>query len=228
MNEERSAAAEPIQWIINEHAASIKKSAATNRILPPGVTEKARHFHQQIVGYRMSPLKNLPNLAAMLGVKAIWVKDESLRMSLNSFKVLGGSFAIYRFLQERLGCVDREMNPQELMDEVSKQDLAGMTFASATDGNHGRGVAWAASQLGFNCVIYVHKLTSKARIQAIEQYGAKVVIIDGTYDDAVRQINKDAQQNGWQVISDTSWEGYEDIPCWVMQGYTTMLSETQE
>jgi len=226
MKEERVAL--PIDWIKNNHAETVTKSEAVDRILPPGITEKARRFHQQVAGYRMSPLKNLSNLASMLGVKAIWVKDESLRLSLNSFKVLGGSFAIYRFLQAKLGCEEQDLTLQELQAEVKKQNLTDLIFASATDGNHGRGVAWAADQLGFECIIYVHKLTSKARIHAIEEYGAKVIVIDGTYDDAVRQINEDAKKNNWQVISDTSWEGYEDIPSWVMQGYTTMLSETQE
>ena len=103
-----------------------------------------------------------------------------------------------------------------------------IVFSAATDGNHGRGVAWAASQLGYQSIIYVHKLTSKARIEAIERNGAKVVVVDGNYDDAVRQVNVDSVQNGWQVISDTSWEGYEEIPKWVMQGYSTMIGETQE
>src|SRR5574339_225127 len=82
--------------------------------------------------------------------------------------------------------------------------------------------------MGFKSVIYVHKLTSQGRIEAIEQSGARVVVVDGNYDDAVRQVDQDAQRNSWEVVSDTSWEGYEDIPKWVMQGYTTMLSEAQE
>jgi diaminopropionate ammonia-lyase len=147
---------------------------------------------------------------------------------LRSFKVLGGSFAIYRFIKSRLGLDDAELSFTELMSPPVRDQVRSMTFAAATDGNHGRGVAWAANQLGCQAVIYVHKETSQARIKAIESNGAKVVVVDGTYDDAVRQINMDAQENGWQVISDTSWEGYEDIPTWVMQGYTTLLSETQE
>ncbi|HSM26422.1 MAG TPA: diaminopropionate ammonia-lyase, partial [Anaerolineaceae bacterium] len=101
-------------------------------------------------------------------------------------------------------------------------------FATATDGNHGRGIAWSASQLGFRSMIYVHKLTTLGRINAIEQNGGKVVVVEGNYDDAVRQVFQDAQKNGWEVVSDTSWEGYEAVPNWVMQGYTTMLYEAQE
>jgi diaminopropionate ammonia-lyase len=176
----------------------------------------------------MSPLKSLPNLAAMIGVGGIWVKDESARLDLRSFKVLGGSFAIYRFIKSRLGLDEADLSFAELMSEPVRAKLGQMTFAAATDGNHGRGVAWAANRLGGKAVIYVHKDTSQARIKAIESNGATVKVIDGTYDDAVRQINLDAQQNGWQVISDTSWEGYEEIPTWVMQGYTTLLAEAQE
>ena len=103
-----------------------------------------------------------------------------------------------------------------------------ITFASATDGNHGRGVAWAADKLGHKSVIYVHKKTSQPRIDAIRSYGAKVKIINGTYDDAVDQINIDAKKYNWEIISDTSWSEYQEIPTWIMQGYTTMISEIQE
>ncbi|NMB90216.1 MAG: diaminopropionate ammonia-lyase [Chloroflexi bacterium] len=109
-----------------------------------------------------------------------------------------------------------------------RQQLGDIVFAAATDGNHGRGVAWSATQMGFKSVIYVHKLTSLARIRNIENNGARVVVVDGNYDDAVRQVYHDAQANGWEVISDTAWPGYEDIPRWVMQGYQTLLSEAQE
>jgi len=212
----------------NKHSQSIETSAVVAELLPQGIPRLTRSFHRQIPGYKMSPLKGLPSLASMLGLGGIWIKDESARLSLNSFKVLGGSFAIYQVIKARLGLDHLEVPFSELTSEEVKAKLGDITFAAATDGNHGRGVAWAATQLGFKSVIYVHRLTAQARIEAIEKNGAEVVVIDGTYDDAVRQVNLDAQKNGWQVISDTSWEGYEDIPKWVMQGYTTMLSEAQE
>ncbi len=218
----------PIDWLLNERARSIGHSAAVAELFPPGTFRLARAFHCQLPGYRISPLKNLPRLAAMTGLGGIWVKDESARLSLSSFKVLGGSFAIYRYLTSRLGVEGRQLGFAELTAESVRPRLGEITFAAATDGNHGRGVAWSATQLGFRSVIYVHKLTSQARIDAITKNGARVVVVDGTYDDAVRQVNEDAKQHGWQVISDTSWEGYTDIPLWVMQGYTTMLSEAQE
>jgi diaminopropionate ammonia-lyase len=164
----------------------------------------------------------------MLGIGGLWVKDEAVRLSLNSFKVLGGSFAIYRYLQGRLGRPGSEITFGELTSAEVRERLGPITFATATDGNHGRGVAWAASVLRQKSVIYVHSRTSSARVNAIRGYGAEVEIVDGTYDDAVRKVNRDAQKNGWQVISDTSWEGYEEIPTWIMQGYTTLFSEAQE
>lgn len=218
----------PIEWIENQFKNQDHESSAVMEILPPELPRKIRGFHRQIPGYRMSPLKGLSNLAAKLGLGGIWVKDESARLDLQSFKVLGGSYAIYRLIQKRLGLGDQELSFSDLTSGTLRQKLADLTFAAATDGNHGRGVAWSASQMGFKSVIYVHKLTSQARIHAIERNGAEVVVVDGNYDDAVRQVDQDAQRNGWEVISDTSWEGYEDIPRWVMQGYTTMLSEAQE
>ncbi len=198
------------------------------KVIPPGIAQRAREFHRQILGYRMSPLKGLDNLSTLLGLGNIWVKDESQRLTLNSFKVLGGSFAIYTYLKRRLGIEDREVPFSALTTPEVARELGDLTFAAATDGNHGRGVAWAAARLGRPAVIYVHEDTSPARIRAIEGYGATVKIIKGTYDDAVRQIKSDAEKFGWQVIEDTSWEGYEEIPIWVMQGYTTMFAEIQE
>ncbi len=218
----------PVTWIVNEHARTVRRSPAVDELFPPGISRLTRSFHRQIPGYRLSPLKGLPNLAQMLGLGGIWVKDESVRLALSSFKVLGGSFAIYRVLKTMLGMDHLEIPFTELTSPEIKQKLGDITFASATDGNHGRGVAWSANAMGFRSVIYVHKHTSEARIKAIQSNGAEVVVVDGTYDDAVRQVNEDAQKNGWTVISDTSWEGYEDIPRWVMQGYTTLFSEAQE
>ena len=218
----------PLEWIENPRAGRAETCRALERLLPPGITGIARQLHRQLDGYHMSPLKSLSGLAALLGVGGIWVKDESQRLSLNSFKVLGGSFAIYQFLRKKLGIRDRELTVSELKSEKVRAQLGDICFATATDGNHGRGVAWAAKELGFRCVVYVHERTSKPRIRAIEDYGAEVQVIPGTYDDAVRAVTRDAAANGWQIISDTSWEGYEDIPCWVMQGYTTLMAEIQE
>ncbi len=218
----------PIKWIENKRAATLTDSQVAQELIPLTLPRHIRRFHRQIPGYQMSPLKGLSNLAQKLNLGGIWIKDESARLDLSSFKVLGGSYAIYRLIQQRLGRDGQELTFRDLTSGVVRKKLGDLTFAAATDGNHGRGVAWSARQMGFKSVIYVHKFTSQARIQAIENNGARVVVVDGNYDDAVRQVYEDAQQNGWEVVSDTSWEGYEDIPRWVMQGYTTMLSEAQE
>ncbi len=216
----------PIIWLKNRYANTQAECDAAHQLLPDGVTDEARDFHNQMPGYEMTPLKRLRNLASRLGLGSIWVKDESARMRLNAFKALGGSFAIYRFICQKVG--RSGLSFEELMSDDIRATLGDITFASATDGNHGKGLAWAARKFGFPCIIYVHKNTSQARIDAIAEFGAEVRVVDGTYDDAVRQCEQDARANSWQVVSDTSWPGYEDIPTWVMQGYTTLLSETQE
>ena len=212
------------EYIINDRQ---KDQSKAKELFSVDTARQARAFHRQLPGYKMTPLRALPNLAQMLGLGGIFIKDESQRLELNSFKVMGGSFAIYNFIRKRLG----EKNDIPFSYLISKEchdRLGSITFASATDGNHGRGIAWAARKLGYKCYIYVHKETSKARIDAIRSYGATVLIIDGNYDDAVRQCAEDARKNGWEVISDTSWPGYTEIPTWIMQGYTTMLLESQE
>ncbi|RIK17954.1 MAG: diaminopropionate ammonia-lyase [Anaerolineae bacterium] len=216
----------PIIWIKNPHAGNPAGMAAVNHLLPDGITDKARAFHTQLPRYEMTPLKRLSSLATRLGLGSIWVKDESARFRLNAFKALGGSFAIYSFISQKTGLPN--LSFADLMSGEVRAALGDITFTSATDGNHGKGLAWAARKLEFPCVIYVHKNTSQARIAAIAEFGAEVRVVNGNYDDAVRQCERDAQANGWQVISDTSWPGYEDVPKWVMQGYTTLLAETQE
>jgi diaminopropionate ammonia-lyase len=217
----------PIQWLANPQVGP-GLPPQTADLFPPDLARQVRKFHREIPGFQMSPLKGLPQLSARLGLGGIWVKDESARLNLRSFKVLGGSYAIYRHLVKKLGLEGWTISFNDLTSGSLRERLGEIVFAAATDGNHGRGVAWSASRMGFQSVIYVHKLTSRERIQAIEQNGGRVVVVDGNYDDAVRQVESDARQNGWEVISDTAWEGYTEIPKWVMQGYTTLLSEAQE
>ena len=220
----------PIQWLANDHALMNPKSELAAELFPPGLPRKVRQLHSAIPGYRMSPLKSLPHLARRIGVGGIWVKDESERLSLNSFKVLGGAYAIYKKLLERGGFSEEELSLKDLLqlDGAHREKLGHPVFTTATDGNHGTGVAWAANKMGFPAVIYVHSLTTKDRIRGIERQGGKVVVVDGNYDDAVRQASTDAKKNGWEIISDTSWQGYEEVPKWIMQGYATMFVEAQE
>ena len=205
-----------------------KDFSAADELFNINQARTARAFHRQMPGYKMTPLRSLPHLAQMLGLGGIYIKDEAQRLQLNSFKVMGGSFAIYRFIQKKLGISDDKMSFEYLVSKECHDACGDLTFASATDGNHGRGVAWAAMMLGHKCEIYVHKETSQARIDAIARYGARVTVVDGNYDDAVRQVAADAEKNGWEIISDTSWEGYTEIPTWIMQGYTTIMLECQE
>lgn len=204
-----------------------KDVRASRKLFPPEVREATTNFHKQIPLFKPTDLVSLPTLAKELKVGGIWVKNEAQRLGLNSFKPLGGSFALYRFIQERLNIGDEKMSWDFLVSDEVKKRLGEITFASATDGNHGKGIAWASKQLGHKCEIYVHSDTSQERIDAIAQYGATVTVVQGNYDDAVRQVALDAKKNGWEIISDTSWPGYSQVPTWIMQGYATMMGEIQ-
>ena len=216
------------QYIIHNNSdLSTKNQENAKKMFPVEIAREARKFHRQIPGYRMTPLVAMPNLAHMLGLGGIYIKNEALRLELNSFKVMGGSFAIYQFIKKLLN-EDKELTFEYLTSKECHDRVGDIVFCSATDGNHGRGLAWASHMLGHKCKIYVHSETSQARIDAIKKYGADVTRVKGNYDDAVRQAAEDAKANGWYVISDTSWPGYSEIPTWIMQGYTSMLLEAQE
>ena len=217
------------QYIIHNNGDLSKKNQENaKKMFPVEIAREARKFHRQIPGYKMTPLDAMPNLAHMLGLGGIYIKNEAMRLELNSFKVMGGSFAIYRFMKKFLGMEDQELSFEYLTSKECHDKAGDIVFCSATDGNHGRGLAWASHMLGHKCKIYVHSETSQARIDAIKKYGAEVTRVKGNYDDAVRQAAEDAKANGWYVISDTSWPGYSEIPTWIMQGYTSMLLEAQE
>ncbi|MDO8251767.1 MAG: diaminopropionate ammonia-lyase [Rhodoferax sp.] len=178
-------------------------------------------------GYRVTPLCPLAELAAAAGVASIHYKDEGSRFGLGSFKALGGAYAVARLLCRELGQrLGRSLSPDQLLsDPAVRQASADITVTCATDGNHGRSVAWGAQMMGCRCVIYIHATVSNGRKQAIEHYGAQVVRTLGNYDDSVQQADRDARANGWFVISDTSYPGYLDIPRDVMQGYQLMVHE---
>jgi diaminopropionate ammonia-lyase len=184
-----------------------------------------RDFHAQLEEYSITPLQNLNSLSAKLGLNAVWVKDESYRFGLNAYKALGGSFAIARFLQQHNGLKDLEFN---LLHASNFPDSKDLIFATMTDGNHGLGVAYIASKLGCRSEIYVPKQMVPARIEAIKKAGGRVTVFEGGYDDAARQIAKDAEKYGWQVISDTAWEGYTQIPEWIIEGYSTLFDEAMD
>lgn len=207
---------------------SKKNPAKAKQMFPVERARDARRFHRQIPGFKMTPLVALPHLAELLGLGGIYVKNESQRLELRSFKVMGGSYAVYRLIRQILGREDEVLSYNYLVSDECHALLEGTVLCSATDGNHGRGLAWACRELRLPCKIYVHSETSQPRIDAIAKYGADVTVVKGNYDDAVRQAAADAEKNGWYVVSDTSWPGYERIPTWIMQGYTSMMLEVQE
>lgn len=194
----------------------------------PQEAGKVRAFHASFSEYAVTPLAALPALARHMGLGGLYVKDESKRFGLNAFKVLGGSYAIGRLLAQRLGRPIEELGREALCSETVRKQLGDMTFATATDGNHGRGVAWTAQQLRQKAVVYMPKGSDPVRAENIRATGAECYITDLNYDDAVRLANKNAQENGWFMVQDTAWEGYEDIPRWVMQGYMTLAIEALE
>ncbi len=187
--------------------------------------KQANAFHRSFPEYQITPLAELTDLAAGLGVAGIYVKDESYRFGLNAFKVLGGSYAIGRYLAERMNLDCSQLTYEKLTDGAVKKELGELTFVTATDGNHGRGVAWTANRLGHKSVVYMPKGSAEERLQNIRVLGADASITDLNYDDAVRLAQEKGRQNGWIVVQDTSWEGYEKIPGWIMEGYTTMAYE---
>jgi diaminopropionate ammonia-lyase len=190
---------------------------------PPG--REASAFHAQLPGYARTPLVDAPRLASRLGVGRVWIKDESSRLGLPSFKILGASWAIYRALRQRGLPLEGGASFAEV---VEKARAAGpLAFAAATDGNHGRAVAHMARLLGCAARIYVPAGTAQARVDAIAGEGASVEVVDGTYGDAVARSAADASET-CIVVSDTSWPGYVDIPRWVIEGYSTILWEIED
>ena len=184
--------------------------------------KKVQSFHASFPMYRATPLTELKETADNLGLGTIYMKDESYRFGLNAFKVLGGSYAIGSYLAEKLGKTIEEMPYEELVSDRTKKELGDITFVTATDGNHGRGVAWTANKLRQNAVVYMPKGSARERLQNILAEGADASITDLNYDEAVRLANRQAEEKGWVMVQDTAWEGYEDIPEWIMQGYGTM------
>lgn len=219
---------ELLKWVHN------KKSRDTNYKKSEliGFDEKSMHdvyeFHKSLPNYTPTPLVDLKNLATYYGVKKVWLKDESKRFGLNAFKVLGGSYAIGKYLSQKLNKDINELPYNVLISDEVKKELGDVTFVTATDGNHGRGVAWMANRLKQKSVVYMPKGSAQMRFDAIAREGADVTITDLNYDDAVRLANKGAEEYGWIIVQDTAWEGYEEIPLWIMQGYSTIINEVVE
>ena len=180
-------------------------------------------------GYAPTPLVALPGLAKQIGVGRIDYKHEGARFGLGSFKALGGAYAAMRVLQREVGArLGRAVSLADISKGVYAEACSHITLSSATDGNHGRSLAWGCKRVGAPCRIYIHSEVSAVRAQAMRDLGAEVVRIDGDYDESVNVAKAEADKNGWFVVSDTSWQGYHDVPRDVMAGYGVMTREACE
>ncbi|QOV18022.1 diaminopropionate ammonia-lyase [Blautia liquoris] len=217
---------EKILWVENHMPKSEDKNLP---VMSLEAVKKAREFHESIPGYKPTPLAKLNGMADYLGLKEIYVKDESYRFGLNAFKVLGGSFSMARYIAKKTGRDVSELPFNVLTSDALREEFGQATFFTATDGNHGRGVAWAAHRLGQKAVVYMPKGSTKTRLQHILNEGAAATIEEVNYDECVRMAADAASkvENG-VVVQDTAWDGYEEIPSWIMQGYGTMAMEADE
>jgi diaminopropionate ammonia-lyase len=189
---------------------------------------RVRRFHRSFPQYQPTPLIRLTNLAWSLGIATIYVKDESFRFGLKAFKVLGATYALAHVIAERTG-IDEDALSFGLFESRSiRRELRRITIVTATDGNHGRAVAWAARIVGCSAVVYMPQGSAQPRIKAIREHGAEVRVIDGNYDDAVHLAAERARQRNWVMVQDTAWEGYESLPIRILQGYLTIMDEALE
>ena len=217
---------EKMKWAVNNMP---KTEDANLAIMSTEEITKTRAFHKSFPQYTETPLTKLEHMAAYLGLKELFIKDESYRFGLNAFKVLGGSYAMARYIAKETGKDVSELPYSVLTSDKLHEEFGTATFYTATDGNHGRGVAWAANKLKQNAVVHMPKGTTQTRLENIRNLGATVDITDLNYDDCVRLAAKEAAatQRG-VMVQDTAWDGYEEIPSWIMQGYGTMAMEAGE
>ncbi len=205
------------------HQPLLPADAATLSVASANEVERYLTFRDN---HAPTPLISLPGMAAQLGVGTIQIKDEGQRLGLGSFKALGGSYAVIRLVLEAASAeLGREIDVAELSAPDVRAVAGRMTFACATDGNHGRSVAMGAQLVGATSVIFVHAGVSAERVAAIARYGARMIRVAGNYDESVREAAQVAGEQGWTIVSDTTWPGYERIPGLVMQGYMALLRE---
>lgn len=210
-------------------AAKLRSGDAASRVLSKQDFAKSRAEITQWDGYAPTPLVSLGALAAEIGVSDVLYKDEGPRFGLGSFKALGGSYAAQRVLQRQISTkLGHEVTLADIRTGKYKTEAAQITLVSATDGNHGRSLAWGCQRFGAPCRIYIHAEVSEGRAEAMRDLGAEVIRISGDYDESVVLAKKEASENGWFVVSDTSWEGYSEPPRDVMSGYGVMTSEICE
>jgi diaminopropionate ammonia-lyase len=202
----------------NRPECSVKQFGVEN-------AKQVNDLHKSFPSYAVTPLRELKALANHLGLENIYVKDESFRYGLNAFKGLGGSYSVAKYIGDRLGIETETLSYEKLKSPEVKNKLGDITFVTATDGNHGRGIAWTVAELGYKSVVFMPKGSAKERLENIKAFGGEAYITDMNYDDTVRHATEYAENNDGVLVQDTAWEGYEDIPAWIMQGYTTMGHE---
>ncbi len=186
--------------------------------------EHVAKYHESLPQYIPTPLVSLCDTAEDLGLAGLFVKDESKRFGLHAFKGLGASYALARWMQSQLPNA-----PLDFSSLLARQDELGkVTFVTATDGNHGHGLAWAVRQFGQKSVVYMPRGSQPVRLAHIQKAGADACICETNYDDTVRFASEQAETQGWILVQDTAWAGYETIPRWIMQGYGTMAKEAVE
>ena len=215
-----------IEWAINE----LPKSEDANLpVMAIAEVEKAKAFHESFPQYSETPLANLTHMADYLGLGQVYVKDESYRFGLNAFKVLGGSYSMARYIASQTGKDVSELPYEVLTSKELREEFGQCTFFTATDGNHGRGVAWAANKLGQKAVVFMPKGSTQTRLNNILKENATATIEEVNYDECVRMAADAASKvkNG-VVVQDTAWDGYEEIPAWIMEGYGTMALEADK
>ena len=217
-----------IKILQNEKPVSVACAASYPRFDETVAADTLR-FHKSIPTYGITKLVALQELATAQHVKGIYCKDESSRFGLNAFKGLGGSYAMFRILCEKLGLDYRTTDYRDFQKEDIRKQCAAIHFTTATDGNHGKGVAWAAGLFGCSASVFMPAGSVEARRKAIEEAGsAAAEITDLNYDQTVEHAWNLAQQNGWILIQDTAWEGYEQYPEWIIDGYLTLAAEAGE
>lgn len=226
-----SSAKDSILWTSGELSKTFTKPGgqiAGFEIFSQETLEKVRAYHGTIPGYARTPLIRLKMLADALGFGEIVVKDESYRFGLNAFKSLGTTYAVGKYIADRLGVDEKHFTFSDITSGGAHAKTGDLVFATTTDGNHGRGLAWTSRMLGHKAVVYMPKGSSPRRVDAIRSECAEVTVQDIYYDDCVAKMREDAAANGWTLIQDTSWEGYTEYPRNIMLGYGTMLSEAFE
>ena len=219
---------EKTEWFQNRAAREVSSRKSDTELFSPVRIQAVRRFQKTVPRFQTTPLVSLAQLAKHLGVSSVRIKDESYRCGLNAFKVLGASYGIACTLAQHFGVADDNLRWGIFTDPRLRQRMRTITLVTATDGNHGRAVAWTAEQLGCRSAVFMPGGSSPARVQSIRQHGADVSVIEGNYDDAVEVAADLAEKNGWLLIQDTARAGYQKIPAWIMQGYAAMMDEACE